>query len=97
MGALIFYTVIYFLGYFATHGLNLILGKILFNRKIAGLAGVFLVAVFHGYKIITSPLPAGQDTDVVYALGYYVIFPVAVIVGIFLYFTWQERKDNEPL
>lgn len=98
MGALIFYTVIYFLGYFATHGLNLIAGRLLFNRRIAGLVGVFFVAIFHGYKIISSPLPAGEEIDAAtYALGYYIIFPVAVIVGVFLYITWQEKKDNEPL
>ena len=98
VGALIFYTVIYFLGYFATHGLNLIAGRRLFNRRIAGLVGVFFVAVFHSYKIISSPLPAGEETEVaIYALGYYVIFPVAVITGVFLYLMWQEKKDNESL
>lgn len=97
MGALIFYTVIYFLGYFATHGFNLIADRMLINRRIAGLVGVFFVAVFHGYKIINSPLPAGVDTDTAHALGYYVIFPVAIIVGVFLYITWQEKKDNDPL
>ncbi len=97
MGALIFYAAIYFLGYFAIHGLNLIAGRILINRRIAGLVGVFFVAVFHGYKIMSSPLPAGQDADASYALGYYVIFPVAIIVGIFLYITWQEKKDHDSL
>ncbi|SDY35462.1 hypothetical protein [Nitrosomonas sp. Nm58] len=97
MGALIFYTAIYFLGYFAIHGLNLIAGRILINRRIAGLVGVFFVAVFHGYKIMSSPLPARQDTDATYALGYYVIFPVVIIVGVFLYITWQEKKDNDSL
>ena len=97
MGALLFYTAIYFLGYFAVHGLNLIAGRILINRRIAGLVGVFFVAVFHGYKIITSPLPAGQDTDATHALGYYVILPVAVIVGVFLYIAWQEKKDHDSL
>ena len=57
MGALIFYSAIYFLGYYAAHLLNLISGRVLIrNRRIAGLAAVFLVSMLHGYKIInTSP------------------------------------------
>lgn len=97
MGALFFYTAIYFLGYFAIHGLNLIAGRILIDRRMGGLVGVFFVAAFHGYKIISSPPPAGQDIDATYALAYYVIFPVSVIVGVFLYITWQEKKDHDSL
>ncbi len=55
------------------------------------------MAVLHGYKIISSPPPAGQDGDAVYALTYYVIFPVSVIVGVFLYLAWQEKKDHDSL
>lgn len=97
MGALLFYTAVFFLVYFAIHGLNLIAGRILINRRIAGLVGVIFMAVLHGYKIISSPPPAGQDGDAVYALTYYVIFPVSVIVGVFLYLAWQEKKDHDSL
>lgn len=97
VGALLFYTTIYFLGYFAIHGLNLIAGRILINRRIAGLIGVFFMAALHGYKIINSLPPAGQDIDATYALAYYIIFPVSVIVGVFLYLMWQEKKDHNSL
>ena len=67
------------------------------NRRIAGLGGVLVMAVFHGYKIINSPPPTGQAIDAIYALAYYVVFPVSVIVGVCIYMTWQEKRDCDSL
>ncbi|CAE6486484.1 conserved membrane hypothetical protein [Nitrosomonas nitrosa] len=97
VGALLFYTVVFFLGYFAIHGLNVFARRILINRRIAGLGGVLVMAVFHGYKIINSPPPTGQAIDAIYALAYYVVFPVSVIVGVCIYMTWQEKRDCDSL
>jgi hypothetical protein len=96
MGALIFYTAIYFLGYYAAHLFNLIFGRALIrNRRIAGLVAVFLVSMLHGYKIISSSPPDGHDEEMTYALGLYVILPVAIIVIVVLFLTWQERDDHD--
>ncbi|HET7062025.1 MAG TPA: hypothetical protein VFI43_07590 [Nitrosospira sp.] len=86
MGALIFYTAIFFIGYFAAHFLNQITGRVLFqNRRIAGLALTLLVGTLHGYKIITSSLPHDHENKAVYALGLYVILPIVIIGVAMLY------------
>ena len=55
MGALIFYTGIYFLGYYTAHLLNQAVGRALIaNRRIAGLVLVLTVSMAHAYKIMTS-------------------------------------------
>ena len=54
MGALIFYTGIYFLGYYTAHLLNHAVGRALIaNRRIAGLVLVLPVSTAHAYKIFT--------------------------------------------
>lgn len=96
MGALIFYIAIYFLGYYAAHLLNLLSGRALIrNRRIAGLVAVFMVSMVHGYKIISTSLPDGHDEEMSYALGFYVILPVVIIVIAVLFLTWQERDDHD--
>ena len=96
MGALIFYSAIYFLGYYAAHLLNLLSGRALIrNRRIAGLAAVFMVSMVHGYKIISTSPPHGQDEGMSHALGFYVILPVVIIVIAVLFLTWQERDDHD--
>ncbi|MCX7185300.1 MAG: hypothetical protein NTW90_08765 [Nitrosospira sp.] len=96
MGALIFYIAIYFLGYYAAYLLNLLSGRTLIrNRRIAGLGAVFMVSMLHGYKIISSSPPDGHDEGMTYALGLYVILPVAIIVSAVMFLTWQERDDHD--
>jgi len=96
MGALIFYTAIYFIGYFAAHFLNRVVGRALFhNRKIAGLALTLLIGVFHGYKIITTNPPHDHGDEAAYALGLYVILPIAIIGIAVSYLMWQERHDDD--
>lgn len=95
MGALIFYIAIYFIGYYAAHLLNQTVGRILIrNRRIAGVVLVLIVSMGHGYKIISTPPPYDHDDGAGYALGLYVIMPVAIIVMGVLYLMWQERNDD---
>jgi len=95
MGALIFYTVIYFIGYYATHMLNQMAGRILIqDRRLAGLVLVLTVSLFHGYKIITTPPPHDHGDGAAYALGLYVLLPVTIIIIAVLYFAWQDRQGR---
>jgi len=95
MGALFFYTFIYFAGHFAALGLNAITNKKLLNHRWVGLAGVIIVAILHAYKIITS---IGHDEDVLYAVSYFVVFPVVAISAILIYLSGKEKDkgDNNP-
>lgn len=96
MGALIFYTAIYFIGYYAANLLNQISGRVLIrNRRIAALAPVLTVGMFHAYKIITTPPPHDHGDGAGYALGLYVILPLTIIIIAVLYLTWQERQDRQ--
>lgn len=95
MGALVFYTAIYFLGYYAAHMLNELSGrKLIANRRMAGLVLALLVGTAHGYKIISSPPPHHGD-GAGFALGLYVLLPLAIIAIVVLYLDWQDRQDNE--
>ena len=95
MGALVFYTVIYFLGYYAAHMLNELSGrKLIANRRMGGLVLALLVGTAHGYKIISSPPPHHGD-GAGFALGLYVLLPLAIITIAVLYLNWQDRQDNE--
>ena len=94
MGALIFYTAIYFLGYYAAHLLNLMLGRTLIrNRRISGLLAVFMVSLVHGYKVISTTPP--HDEEISHALGFYIILPVIVIVIAVAIRIWQESGDRD--
>lgn len=96
MGALIFYIAVYFIGYYAAHLLNQAAGHILIrNRRIAGLVFVLTVSMVHGYKIISTPPPHDHNDGAGYALGVYVIMPVAIIVIAVLVLMWQEGHDKD--
>jgi hypothetical protein len=96
MGALIFYTAVYFIGFFAAYLLNQVTGRILIrNRRLAGLVLVLMVAVLHASKIIGTPPPHHSDIGAGSALGWYVILPVAIIVIVVTYLTWQEGRDGD--
>ena len=94
MGALIFYTGIYFLGYYAAHLLNQAAGRALVgNRRIAGLVLVLTVGVAHAYKIISTPPPHDHGDGANYALGLYVILPVTLIAIAVFFFNRQDGQD----
>lgn len=96
MGALIFYTAIFFLGYYAAHLLNQVLGrKLIGNRRVAGLVLALAIGTAHGYKIISTPPPHDHGDGAGYALGLYVILPLAIITIAVLYLTWQDRQDSD--
>ncbi|PTR10683.1 hypothetical protein C8R32_101213 [Nitrosospira sp. Nsp5] len=96
MGALIFYIAIYFIGYYAAHFLNQMVGRVLIrNRRIAGLILVFTVSIGHGYKIMSTPPPHDHDDGAGYAMGLYVIMPVTIIVIAVLYLMWREGNDDD--
>lgn len=94
MGALVFYAFIYFIGHFFAHGLNLLTNREILNRRWIGLTSVLLMAAFHGYRIFNSVPPFGHDESAMEALGYYVIFPVGVIVTTLLYLNWKSKEDD---
>jgi hypothetical protein len=96
MGALIFYTAIYFIGYYAAHMLNQMAGRLLIqNRRLAALVLVLAVSLLHSYKIISMPPPHDHGDGAGYALGLYVILPVTIITIAVLYFVWQDRRERE--
>ena len=92
MGALLFYTFIYFVGHFAALGLNEIAKKKLFKHRRIGLGFVVIVAMMHGYKIINGEPPPGHEDETLYALSYFVIFPVTVISAVIFYISSKDNK-----
>jgi hypothetical protein len=99
MGALIFYTGIYFLGYYASHLLNQATDRALIsNRRVAGLVLVLTVSVAHAYKIISTPPPHDHGDGANYALGLYVFLPVTIIaIAVFFFNRQDERDDSDRL
>jgi len=96
MGALIFYTGIYFLGYYASHLLNQAAGRALIaNRRIAGLVLVLTVSTAHAYKIATSPPPHDHGDGAGSALGLYVILPVTIIAIAVFFFSRMSNQDDD--
>lgn len=96
MGALIFYIAIYFIGYYGAYLLNQMAGHALIrNRRIAGLVLVLMVSTVHASKIISSPPPHEHGDGAGYALGLYVIMPVAIITIGVLYLMWQDENDKD--
>jgi hypothetical protein len=96
MGALIFYTGIYFLGYYAAHLLNQAAGRALIaNRRVAGLVLVLTVSTAHAYKIVTSPPPHDHGDGAGSALGLYVILPVTIIAIAVFFFSRMSNQDDD--
>lgn len=94
MGALIFYTFVYFVGHFAALGLNAIINKKLLKHRWVGLAAVIIVAIMHSYKILSGTPPSGHEDDTMYALSYFVIFPVTVISAVLFYLSGKDKNDD---
>lgn len=96
MGALIFYCVVYFIGYHAAWLLGRLDRRSLARqRRSGGIALVGCVALGHAYMILSAPLPHGQDAGPGSALAWYVILPVVVIVAMVLYLDRQEENDTD--
>jgi len=56
---------------------------------------ILLVGTFHGYKIITSNPPHDHGDETAYALGLYVILPIAIITIAVFYLMWQEKHHDD--
>lgn len=96
MGALIFYTAVYFLGYYGAHLLNLLSGRVLVkNRRMTGLVLALMVGTIHGYKVISTTPPHDHGDGAGYALGLYVILPLTIITVAVLFLMWQDRSCSE--
>lgn len=95
MGALVVYAIVYFAGYYAGHLVNVLTGRMLVkNCRLAGLAMVWLTGMMHGYKVLSTPAPAGHHESTTQVLVLYVIIPVVVITATVLYLLWQDRQDD---
>jgi len=95
MGSVLIYIVIFFIGYYGAYVINLMTVRpLITNRYIAGLIPVFLFAIAHGYKIVNSPAPQGQDTSIEYALSFNVVMPVVIIVLGAIYAMWNKKSDD---
>ena len=97
MGALIFYTGIYFLGYYAAHLLEPG-GWPCFDSQspYCRSCSVLTVSTAHAYKIFTSPPPHDHGDGAGSALGLYVILPVTIIaIAVFFFSRMSDQDDNE--
>ena len=94
MGALIFYTFVFFAGFFFAHGFALLIRRDFLNRRWTGFACVLIMAAMHGYKILSTTPPNSHEDETIQALGYYVIFPVSVILAVLLYLRWRDQNDS---
>ena len=96
MGSVLIYIVIYFIGYYGAYVINLMTVRpMITNRYIAGLVPVFLFAIAHGYQIVNSPPPQGQNTSIEYALSFNVVMPVVIIVLGAIYAMWNKKSDDK--
>lgn len=54
-----------------------------------------MMAIMHGYKILSTKPPNGHEDEAMQALGYYVILPVSVIVAVLLYLWWRDQNNGD--
>ena len=96
MGAIFFYIFIYFIGYYGSNILNMFTVRpLISNRFMAALVPVVIVAIMHGYMIVTKPPPASQNITVESALFTYVVMPVIIVALGAIYFMWNSRRAEE--
>ena len=97
MGAIFFYIVVYFIGYYGSNILNMLTVRpFITNRYMAALLPVYGVALTHAYVLVNSPPPQGSDVTVEYALLVFITMPVVVVTLGAAYFMWNSKgKDND--
>ena len=97
MGAIFFYIVVYFIGYYGSNILNMLTVRpFITNRYMAALLPVYGVALTHAYVLVNSPPPQGSDITVEYALLVFITMPVVVVTLGAAYFMWNSKgKDND--
>lgn len=96
MGAIFFYIVVYFIGYYGSNILNMLTVRpFITNRYMAALLPVYGVALTHAYVLVNSPPPQGSDVTVEYALLVFITMPVVVVTLGAAYFMWNSKgKDH---
>lgn len=97
MGAIFFYIVVYFIGYYGSNILNMLTVRpFITNRYMAALLPVYGVALTHAYVLVNSPPPQGSDVTVEYALLVFITLPVVVVTLGAAYFMWNSKgKDDD--
>lgn len=97
MGAIFFYIVVYFIGYYGSNILNMLtVNPFITNRYMAALLPVYGVALTHAYVLVNSPPPQGSDVSVEYALLVFITMPVVVVTLGAAYFMWNSKgKDDD--
>lgn len=97
MGAIFFYIVVYFIGYYGSNILNMLTVRpLITNRYMAALLPVYGVALTHAYVLVNSPPPPGSDVTVEYALLVFITMPVVVVTLGAGYFMWNSKgKDSD--
>lgn len=96
MGAIFFYIVIYFIGYYGSNILNMLTVRpFITNRYMAALLPVYGVALTHAYVIVSSPPPQGTGVTVEYALLVFITLPVVVVTLGAAYFMWNSKGKPE--
>lgn len=96
MGAIFFYIVVYFIGYYASNILNMLTVRpLITNRYMAALLPVYGVALTHAYVIVSSPPPQGTGVTVEYALLVFITLPVVVVTLGAAYFMWNSKGKPE--
>lgn len=96
MGAIFFYIVVYFMGYYGSNILNMLTVRpFITNRYMAALLPVYGVALTHAYVLVNSPPPQGSDVTVEYALLVFITMPVVVVTLGAGYFMWNSKGKDE--
>jgi len=96
MSAIFFYLMVYMVCYFAIHIINLLtMRPLIRNRYMMPLIPVFLVAIAHGYKIVTTSPGQMQDTSMGYALSVFVLMPTVVITLGAVYVMWSKKNNQD--
>ncbi len=96
MGAIFFYIVVYFIGYYGSNILNMLTVRpLITNRYMAALLPVYGVALTHAYVLVNSPPPPGSDVTVEYALLVFITMPVVVVTLGAAYFMWNSKGKDE--
>lgn len=92
------YAVLYLVGYYGSHMLNLLLRRVVFtNLRVAGLVFVALVAVIVYFFIESNAPSSWTAVDRGYAQGKFVIGPVLILgacIAVRMWFASRKLKGR---
>ena len=97
MGAIFFYIVVYFIGYYGSNILNMLTVRpFITNRYMTALLPVYGVALTHAYVLVNSPPPQGSDVTMEYALLVFITMPTVIVTLGAAYLMWNSKgKDGD--